>query len=992
MGFYIENAKNHSIIFLLITLLLIPGIMATGSESVPNDEQQNSRKHNAKWEYLNLWIDIDHTSDLLIGDVYPYQPGEEILTVSDGFDGGYVTMVYGNGESWKSVRIFKDDFHIKSIDIGDFYPGHPGDELAIASFSGFVTMLYFDVDKNDWYSSQIYEDYDLLHDVAVGDIDPEHPGDELVCVGESRQLSYIYYDQDTNAWLSEIIWSDEYYTSIVSLGEIYADIPGLEIAVTGGTHDVHLISGQPGDWNVEHLWHEGTFINELEIAELSGNQSSGEIYVAGFTFNVTMLALNEKGIWTSSKIWNDSTVINDLLVADHFPDHQGEELIVLNSAGDVTMLHNHQTYWHYESLYTLPKSPNKIAVGDYDGFHSGDEFAVLEFKGRLSGFALEAFDFTLLSPQDSITIMPGERIELDLLVIENGGFDELVFLNVDDVSYNSVSYLDQVDVEFETTSLTPTGFVEVALNISDSTPVSSLQVIFVGESQSSRHYFNVTLDIVNLSDLPNGYVSNGLNIDLEPRVGYIVADYSTNILINLDGYYRYTRESNSPTLKLYVGDIQSTFSIENAPLGIDLQPEVISAIGLSQSIFLITLRADTNVLPGNYFLFINSRFTVSDDDDNTFSFERVRVMQLTVEPVGTPEFFIQLSPEHDIDLLNGTEFIWTITLNTVSGFDSTVDLEVGKIDSAYEYFVSTDRYLLFILFGSSTLELSGSSLSPSKSIDMKLTAGESGTPIQSFLILKSSSNGRFKFDIVQISIVHNTTELSLSALPQSSETKIDQAVSVNITVEPVNRYKGKAELRFYNRDDNDRELEEHGREIDIDGAIAVPVIFNISKAGTYNLSVEAIVLDEVVGSTDFTIEVIKPVDIDNGDNGDKGNNDDNGDEGSQLTQDKLMVAGLIIIILLIVIVGANAVSQSRKQKKKAEKEKDEKDVEPAKPQRPRRPGRRMKIPESAEPMHKIKDGKIEHMHPKGSKEYKMGGKIFKPGGKHEFDDLDKNNK
>jgi hypothetical protein len=947
------------------------GNISNGSAEIEQAESDISRAQSSTWRYNPLWADDEHLNDLIVTDIVPSLPGDEIITVGDNY---YVTLISGNGDSWEPQRIFKDDFHMKSIAVGDFYPDNPGPELAVAGFTAYVTMLYYDETLEGWYSEQIYEDYDLLHDVAVGDIDPSHPGDEIVTVGESRRLSYIYYDYSSNTWDSEIIWRDKDFLNIVSLGELDETVSGSEIVVTGGSFDVTSFAGREGSWSSEQLWNDGTFINEIEIANLDSLSSTDEIFVMGFSKSFTMLSRNETDAWEPLSIGPTKVIINDVIMDDFSSEYEGSELLAVEASGKVIMIFNNGTEWLNQTIYTLSNSPGKIVMGDFDLYHSGKELAMLEFKGRLTGLYLELHDFGLLTPLEEITMLPGETLQLDILVISNGGFSELVFLNIENIitqfetdngDNSNISFSQYIDIEFETTAIVPTDFAAATISLEEDVPEGNVLLIFVGASKAIRHFINVTVNIIeDPSRAESSY--KGINLALEPRVSFVVQNYYTNFLTNL--LMDFEESDKNPTME------SAILSLTNAPFGIELQKDPKAAV-MAENLtkHLLTLRADTNVPTGSYYLFINAEVYITIPEYPTdLKLERARILKLIIEPLDTSDFVIEISPGRDKKLLLGDQFSWTLGLNTIAGFDDTIQVDFENSNPALG------------------LNLETSTLKPPAEIQLTAGAPEDLEISRNYIIIITNFIDRYRFEIITVDIVPFIPDFNLTINPAGVMIKQGATARTTITLEAEHGFEDWINIELFYETGGHIKWPEFHRLIFLNDSESIEMaIQNLTEPGSYNFTISAEASDEISKSVSFNVDVLiytKPLNNSEG--------EDVPEPVFGINQSEWLIIGIVIVIILVLI-GLMYIRASRahgKEQHAVTKDTIKKPAGPRPRKEPEIPQKKYRVPSRLKeelPVggDKIVTGAGMRTASDDKGHYELGERIFKPGGDHEYDEL-----
>lgn len=991
--YLLRSGKLSSFLLLFIVLLTLPTLSVFSQICGDNFYlmDRNARSIDLNLRYSELWAESESITDILVTDAVPGLPGKEIFITTDMIDkNGYVKMISGNGDGWRAESLYREDFNIKSIAEGDIYPGHDGAEIVVAGFNGFAVMLYFDVNSDKWYTEELFKDFDLLHDVAVGDIDPDHPGDEIVTVGESRRLSYIYYDESTDTWQYEIIRRDHDFLNVVTVAELDSSSKGAEIITAGGTKNVTIYSGVSGSWSYKTILQDSSFIQEVEVVELVDTNDAPEVLVAGFSNQLKMVYYNESGAWQSSVLLNDESVINDVIVGDYSDKHDGLELLAVGSSGKVELIYRQDQIWYNTTVHRTSRPPVRIVQGDFDLFHSGPEIVLSEFKGRLTGLYIEQYDFSLVTPLETYDVLPGETFQLDLLAISNGGFKERVHLSVEGAYYVddrtsrtgdpliiTYSVIEYFDFDYESSSLVPTDFTGVSITIAEDYPYPEAEIEFLGASEDNRHYLCIKINLIDPGGFPESIELKPLDLDLEPRVTYITADYSTTILVRTNGgadrlvedvygkFWGLTGDETPINFK------RPYFTIENAPVGLSILSDDNSAkVTDGQYAYLRTLRADSGVPVGTFNIFIKIHVHVPisespdffDDDDDFYRLERGRVLQLKIESVGTPDFLAEVSPGKSVILHQGENFTFDVGINEISGFDKDVQIRIDNPNPALE------------------TELDRSTINRFEKAELRVTpVGEVGYTAN--LILTLNYKDRYRFEIVRIIFDLKDPSLNLTLEKDSVEIDFGGTAVINITLTPRYGFEGNVILVIDYIDDGggldwrSRDIEENVNEIEI---IQV-AIDDFKKAGMYNFS--AFIKDVPSNSLNFSVTV--SVDVFPG-------NDKNQQNGQQKDEDKVldfqqqMLLGMVIILVIIAIgsillrskrapVKPDGIDSTKqgglKTGSKLVKQKRTRGVTSSK----------LLIDEEIKkPVHKETPDK---------KTFELGTKVFKPGGMHEFDDL-----
>ncbi len=237
-----------------------------------------------KWVSKRLFQDYDWLYDVAIGDIYPEHTGNEIVFVGDPrhvimLNYSRETDTWGNKILWDNTPdinvVVIGDFNsshqgsevavtgvnVKEIKLreivynhstgkwntnimgdvekdpldmvaGDFYSGHPGDELALVSIQRSVLMIHQSETFTGWKMEKLWQDIESIRDLEISDIVPEHPGNELVLVGYSNSATILMEGaKSTSGWESTMIYTSDSNLNGVAAGEFDAFHSGGELAL-----------------------------------------------------------------------------------------------------------------------------------------------------------------------------------------------------------------------------------------------------------------------------------------------------------------------------------------------------------------------------------------------------------------------------------------------------------------------------------------------------------------------------------------------------------------------------------------------------------------------------------------------------------------------------------------------------------------------------------------------------------------------------------------
>jgi len=127
-----------------------------------------------------------------IGEINLTNDVEEIICGS-GFR--WITLVWWNGTDYEVEIIqYVDEIGswVNSVAVGDCWTGHTGNEIVAGGGTAARTVLVWD-ENGTWQKQLIYENGSryVVEDLEIGDFDPSHPGNEIA---EGLFLTEIYED------------------------------------------------------------------------------------------------------------------------------------------------------------------------------------------------------------------------------------------------------------------------------------------------------------------------------------------------------------------------------------------------------------------------------------------------------------------------------------------------------------------------------------------------------------------------------------------------------------------------------------------------------------------------------------------------------------------------------------------------------------------------------------------------------------------------------
>ena len=613
------------------------------STSIGNTNHETTiRTIEGHWETLELWADADEFFTVAVGDVDHEHPGDEIVVAGDSAPEkpSKVTVVYGFGNTWVAETIFNETWWVHDIEIGDVYPPHPGNEILIVGRSTYVTMIYKSTVTNKWVSERIYHDYVWLFDIAIGDIDPNHVGNETVWVGDPRHVMMANYSMETNTWSSKEIWSDPADgMNVIGIGNFDPLHQGNEVAVTGTKVDEIKLreisyNYSTGVWDNIIIGDVEILPKRMVIGEFYSHHPGDELALISIQKNVLMAhRTDDLTGWVLEKLWQDTDSIMDIKIVDIDPTHPSNELVVTGNSKSVTLLLDNPAEpnsWDTRIILTTRASLNGIAVGEFDSFHSGVEFAVIQTKGKLLRLQYEQPVFSLFTPQLQYSVVSGAGILLPIIITSEGGFSSPIALSI--INHTTL-VASGINLNLDEESYSPPALARLQISVVESTEPKEYEILISGVSSTSVRA-SLDSEQTNLSFtllvLPS--TTPSFNLTITPTYSSVVADSFTDFNVNI-------KKINDWTSAV-------SLNLEYLPHGISYAFDK-SKLQPTQNAQL-TITTNPAVLPDKYYLIIKA---VASNDNSIY---QTGVIFLDVKATGEPDFILKIEPNEIEVPINGS--------------------------------------------------------------------------------------------------------------------------------------------------------------------------------------------------------------------------------------------------------------------------------------------------------------------------------------------------
>jgi hypothetical protein len=345
------------------------------------------KSESGDWKSIDLWQGEGELITPVIADCYPDNSGNELVVVGmakgpEGEGAGQATMIYGSGDNWDSAIIYTASDMLHGLAIGDLDPNHEGNEVITMSFGFDVEMLTPNgTGPTDWTVTPMWKGEGKVRKGIIDDVDPNHAGNELVVVDKSGNCTMLYGSGST--WTAQTLWTDPGVPGIARLavGEVDPNTPGKEIIVGGDSNNVGIIWREGNSWKGEVIFTDTDKIRGLGIADVDPTHKGNEILVFGYSTNVNLL-IKSGSIWISRVIFTDTGRSHDLAVGEVDPNHPGPEILTAGYSKNITMIS--VSSWYYNVLSSYNTKTSGCTFGDLDSTRVGNEIVTVNGDGLVS--------------------------------------------------------------------------------------------------------------------------------------------------------------------------------------------------------------------------------------------------------------------------------------------------------------------------------------------------------------------------------------------------------------------------------------------------------------------------------------------------------------------------------------------------------------------------------------------------------------------------------
>ncbi len=197
----------------------------------------------SKWVREKIFTNSeDLIANIRVGDIWSMHEGNEIIAVD--FNGN-CTMIWEESGTWESRLIFQThdvttggSYPLEGMAVGEFNPLNDGEECMISGYYNKVNQV-LDIDGeviSDLAWETEFSDVRLeIAGVETGDLMPERPGNEVIIASFQGWVEMLYFEQDDvelNVEFGEV--------RIVSGGTEYASFEVIPKGFVGGPVLVEL--------------------------------------------------------------------------------------------------------------------------------------------------------------------------------------------------------------------------------------------------------------------------------------------------------------------------------------------------------------------------------------------------------------------------------------------------------------------------------------------------------------------------------------------------------------------------------------------------------------------------------------------------------------------------------------------------------------------------------------------------------------------------------
>jgi len=315
-----------------------------------------------------------------IGDLDPESRGNEVAAVDAC---GEVWLARRSADRWTSERIHKGDGELIMCAIGDLHPHHAGNEFVGVgmlrgeeSVTGRGQVLMIRKDGSEWAATQIFEDSHMIHGVAVGDVATRTAGNEIIACGFNHRVTLLSFAD--GKWGHEVIYVGNDRMKIAVIADVLSERDGLEVVVSGSDGQVVVLWEDRLGWKHEIIYADAAGQSRVACGDMG-------VLIGGDQGKVT-LARRQDGRWVTECVARDRGKIRGVAIADVDDRVPGPELYVCGYSRNVTqVMQDADGYWHSKHVYTDERPLHHLLAGEFEAEHPGPELATCGHSGQLLG-------------------------------------------------------------------------------------------------------------------------------------------------------------------------------------------------------------------------------------------------------------------------------------------------------------------------------------------------------------------------------------------------------------------------------------------------------------------------------------------------------------------------------------------------------------------------------------------------------------------------------
>jgi hypothetical protein len=364
-----------------------------GNEIVVGGDSQSVTMLNGEeqyWKAKRIWYDDWYTNAVEIGDIDPQRDGEEVVVV--GWS-GRITMIYWENNEWQTQELNRRMDYLYDVAVGEVIPSVQGNEVLVVGDDGEVSIFTNNNSAGKtWLETVIFQDTDYLHTIAIGDCDPDFEGAEILVAGGSDSITMLYFDNDN--WISKTIWTEVKTINSIAIGEFYSGHTGNEIVVVGTSNNAVMLTKNGTLWENNTIWEDTNDLYSVKIGDIDPTNSGNEIVTCGLSNRIVILqaptvdnASNDTTNWDAVVLpapAEDNVYILATALGDFDPSHDGNEIVTVGYLGKAV-----KTQYEELDFNLYPVQPTQVVnAGQETEFviivtpHGGfDEMVHLELLG-----------------------------------------------------------------------------------------------------------------------------------------------------------------------------------------------------------------------------------------------------------------------------------------------------------------------------------------------------------------------------------------------------------------------------------------------------------------------------------------------------------------------------------------------------------------------------------------------------------------------------------